>query len=93
MVKISTLSRAGNAITLQLEGRLLDLWVTEVRTFCDTLLSEDSELILDLANLSFCDSQGITLLQDLQARRVRLVNCSPFLAGQINDGGESECSS
>ena len=89
MVKISILSRTGNVVTLQLEGRLVDLWVTEVRKCCDTLLTEGSELILDLAHVSFADSHGIALLMELHAGNIRLVNCSPFLAGQI---GEGECS-
>jgi len=87
MVKISLHSLTGNVVTLRLEGRLVDLWVTEVRKFCEQLLSDGRELILDLANLSFCDSRGITLLHELLDRRVRLVNCSPFLAGQIGEEG------
>lgn len=90
MVKISTVNRTGKVITLQLEGRIVDVWVVEIRKCCDTLLSQSDELVLDLANVSFADGQGIELLKELQARNVTLINCSPFLAGQIGGNGERE---
>jgi len=92
MVKISTVEGTGKVRTVRLEGRLVDMWVTEVRKYCDTVLSERRELILDLTNVSFADRPGIELLQQLQAKNVRLVNCSPFLAGQIEGKGERESS-
>jgi len=92
MVKISTIDGTGKVTTARLEGRLVDVWVTEVRKYCDTVLSESQELILDLASVSFADRPGIELLQKLQAKNVRLVNCSPFLAGQIEGRGERESS-
>jgi len=92
MVKISTVNPTGKVVTLQLEGRVVDLWVTEVRKCCEKFLSESRELILDLASVSFADRRGMALLRELQDRGVRLVNCSPFLAGQIDGEGESSCS-
>ena len=92
MVKISTVERTGKIATVQIEGRLVDVWVTEVRRYCNTLVSESQELILDLASVSFADRSGIELLQELQTRKVRLVNCSPFLAGQIAGTRERESS-
>jgi anti-anti-sigma regulatory factor len=89
MVKISIVDGTGKVRTVRLEGRLVDIWVTEVRKYCDTVLSERRKLILDLTNVSFADRPGIELLQQLQARNVRLVNCSPFLAGQIEGKGET----
>jgi anti-anti-sigma regulatory factor len=88
MVKISTIDGTEKVTTVRLEGRLVDVWVTEVRKYCDTVLSESRDLILDLASVSFADRPGIELLQKLQAKNVRLVNCSPFLAGQIEGRGE-----
>ena len=92
MVKISTVDGTGRVTTVRLEGRLVDVWVTEVRRYCDTVLSESQELILDLASVSFADRPGIELLQKLQAKNVRLVNCSPFLAGRIEGKRERESS-
>jgi hypothetical protein len=88
MLKISTVKGAGRVTTLRLEGRLLDAWVAEVRNYCETVLADNRELILDLDGVLFADRQGIELLQTLRGRNVRLVNCSPFLAGQITVKGE-----
>jgi len=92
MVKISSVERTGKVGTVRLEGRLVDMWVTEVRKYCDMVLSEQRELILDLTGVSFADRHGIELLQQLQAKSVRLVNCSPFLSGQIEGKGERKSS-
>ena len=92
MLKISTVDGIGKVRTVRLEGRLVKMWVTEVRKYCDTVLSERVELVLDLTSVSFADRAGIELLQQLQARNVRLVNCSAFLAGQIEGKRERESS-
>lgn len=85
MVKISTIKRTGEVVTLQLEGRVVGPWVAEVRNSCDTLLAQTSGLVLDLTDVSFADSHGIALLQELRSRGITLVNCSAFLAGQIGN--------
>ena len=92
MVKISTIDKSGKVTTLRLEGRLVDVWVAEVRKYCDKIVSEGQDLVLDLASVSFADRPGIELLKSLQAKKIRLVHCSPFLAGQIQCKGETDSS-
>jgi hypothetical protein len=42
-------------------------------------------LILDLADLSFADAEGIALLRSLRRDNVNLLNSSPYLALQVGD--------
>jgi hypothetical protein len=45
-------------------------------------------LILDLADLSFADAEGIALLRSLRRDNVNLLNSSAFLAIQVDRKGE-----
>lgn len=92
MMKISISDRRNSMVTLQIEGRLVDAWVSEVRRSCDAVLSKGEALIVDVRNVSFADSDGLVLLKELQSKN-RLVNCSPFLAVQIGpeEKGSGSC--
>jgi hypothetical protein len=39
--------------------------------------------VLDLAEVSFIDTDGLELFRQLSAERVSLSNCSPFTAEQL----------
>jgi len=41
--------------------------------------------MLDLADLSFADAEGIALLKSLRRDNVTLLNQSPFLSIQVGD--------
>jgi anti-anti-sigma factor len=68
---------------LRLEGRIVGPWVAEVKRSCEDALATGRSLALDLTDLEFMDSQGVALLQDLQARGIALLQCPPFAAEQL----------
>jgi methylase of polypeptide subunit release factors len=49
-------------------------------------------LILDLADVSFADAEGIALLKSLRSDNVTLLNPSSFLAIQVGDREGQELS-
>jgi anti-anti-sigma factor len=70
--------------TLKLEGQIRGEWVHELRRVCfEVLLKPASWLVLDLAEVSFIDADGLELFRQLSAERVSLNNCSPFTAEQL----------
>jgi anti-anti-sigma regulatory factor len=73
------------AVLLRLEGQVSGRWVEELRRACGEYQGNvhQSELSLDLAEVSFIDADGVALFRELTARRVRLTNCSPFAAEQL----------
>ena len=42
-------------------------------------------LVLDFAEGSFIDADGVALFRELTARRVLVTNCSPFVAEQLKE--------
>ena len=67
-----------------MEGRLTGKSVHEMRQACDLhALGEGMQLILDLADVSFADSQGINVLKNLERQNVTLLNLVPFIALQL----------
>ena len=65
---------------LRVEGRLVGDWVGLLGAECDCVA------VLDLSDLRFASAAGIRLLQECQARGVRLHQCPPFLKELCQDG-------
>jgi hypothetical protein len=90
MLKITATVRTGKqSASLRLEGKVSGLWVEELRRVCDQILGSNAHhgnwLVLDLADVSFIDADGLTLFRELTARRVVVANCSPFVAEQLKE--------
>lgn len=62
-------------------------WVEELRRVCfDALRNNpwvDPYLVLDLADVSFLDSDGVALFRELASRGVAFAHGSPFIAEQL----------
>ena len=82
MLKI-TEPDADHTTMLKLEGRLIGPWVNQLRETCESHLAGARRVRLDLADLAYADRSGVTLLIQLRARGVELVNCSPFLVEEL----------
>ncbi len=86
MLRITTVESAKAGVRLHVEGRLTGRSVEELRQSCDFhALGKGVALILDLADVSFADAQGIALLSHLKSLGVALLNLVPFLALQLQD--------
>jgi ABC-type transporter Mla MlaB component len=83
MLKISQAGKPNHSVTLKLEGRVVGPWVGELRQVCETHLTEQRSLKLDLADVTFVDASGVAALSSLKARGVAFTNCSPFVEEQL----------
>lgn len=83
MLRILEMVGNDNSKILRLDGSLVTKWVEVLRSSCELAISEGGSLSLDMAGLSFSDSDGVRLLLQLQQRRVTFLNCSPFLREQL----------
>ena len=83
MLKISQSGKGNHSATLKLEGRVVGPWVGELRQVCETVLAEGRVLKLDLADVTFADTDGVAVLTGFKMRGVTLKNCSPFLDEQL----------
>jgi len=83
MLKISEAGGPSHSVTLKIEGRVIGPWVEELCRICGPLLAEERSVTLDLAEVSYADTEGIAALNSFKSSGVKLANCSPFLEQQI----------
>jgi hypothetical protein len=87
MLRITVVESSKIAVTLRAEGQITGPWVEELCTACNVhTSSDDVQLSLELADISFADAAGIALLRELRSRGVCLIRATPFLAEQLKDG-------
>ncbi len=80
MLRITRITGTHLNQTLKLEGKLLRLWVDEVRKACTSGTDPAGRTRLDLSALTFVDAAGEKMLRDLIARDVEIVACSCYVA-------------
>lgn len=83
MLKISMVREGKAATLLRLEGRLVGPWVSELEQLCKPLVNDSRKLSVDLADVTFADDNGVTLLARLRARGAKLLNAMPFVEEQL----------
>jgi len=70
--------------TLKVEGKILGPWVDELGHACEVSGLQRHCLRLDLAAVTFVDSIGLKLLDDLLRQGATIVGCSGFVADLLN---------
>jgi ABC-type transporter Mla MlaB component len=87
MLRITPTESGNQHFILRLEGRIAGPWVTELRQACEAFLGQDQALELNLADVSFLDSDGVVLLRNIRSRGVELADCSSFVTEQLKTAG------
>jgi len=72
MLRISSIAVQPDAITLKLEGKLLEAWCGELRSACQLAREQASHVTLDLMDVSFIDAAGLDLLRTLLHRGITI---------------------
>jgi len=85
MFKISQAEEADGAVTFKLEGRLVGPWVGELTRLCEPYFGTRQPIRLDLADISFADTDGVAALSHLKSRGVLVFNCTPFVEQQLKN--------
>ncbi len=86
MLKITETGRNDCSVTLKLEGRVSEEWVSVIRAACDEVLASGCLLALDMSDVTFVERHAVPFFLEIGSGRVTLVNCSPFLREQICGG-------
>jgi ABC-type transporter Mla MlaB component len=84
LLKITEVSGNDSGRTLKLEGKLLGLWVEELRSICLQPLQGLEQIDLDLAAVTFVDAAGAKLLRELIQRGIAITRCSGFVAALLH---------
>lgn len=79
MLKITRTEKDGFPC-LQLEGKLLGLWVDEVRAVLDRESTPIDRLLIDLSEVTFVDSYGLGMLREMITQGCTISKRSNFVA-------------
>ncbi len=84
MLRITKTSENGSPVTLKLEGKIHAEWVSLLEQECRTLVREKKDVLLDFAEVTYMDLQGIKLIRSLPARSIRIINAPAFIEELID---------
>jgi ABC-type transporter Mla MlaB component len=79
MIRITHLPTDHDTPRFRVEGRLVGDWVQVLQAEIDQAQARAPAIELDLAGVEFADSQGLSLLVEVESRGVELIACSPLL--------------
>lgn len=86
MLRITKELLEAGVVVLRLSGHVKGQWVSELSRACGDAAGDGTQTVaLDLSEVSFIDLDGVALLRELRARRVRLTKCSIFAAEQLKE--------
>jgi hypothetical protein len=83
MLRITQTRTENGKAVVKIEGKLLQPWVAEVRSFFMPTQS-GSFPALDLCGVTFVDGPGTDLLRDLLRQGVPIESCSAFVAALLH---------
>lgn len=89
MLRITPIRDDQATVTLKLEGRIADAWVTLLEQECGGLLHDGKQVLLDCAQVSFIDSEGVALLRRWSNGHLRVIHCPAFIVDLLEGGGLS----
>ncbi len=83
MLRITQTRTENGKAVVKLDGKLLQPWVAEVRSFFMPTQA-GSFPALDLCGVTFVDGPGTDLLRDLLGQGVPIESCSAFVAALLH---------
>jgi len=75
MLRITETSKDEKTVTLRLDGRVVDVWISDLKRQC--LYYRDKEnktVVIDFSGVTFINSEGIRMLEKIKDERVKIVN-------------------
>lgn len=87
MLRITPIHTDAATVTLKLEGRVHDAWVDLLARECERLRRHGKRILLDCAEVSFIDAEGVALLRRLSHSHLRVTHCPAFI-GALLEGGD-----
>jgi anti-anti-sigma regulatory factor len=82
MLKITR--SAESDLALKLEGKLVGLWIDELKSACGESLSTPERVYLDLRDVTFIDAAGARFLTGLIRDGAKVIACSGFVAEMLD---------
>jgi anti-anti-sigma regulatory factor len=71
-------------MNVKVEGRIAGDWVDELSRAVSAAIATSSDIVLDMAGVTFVDQRGVAVLRDLEGRGIELLRCSDFVRTLVN---------
>lgn len=86
MLRITETSKDEKTVTLRLDGKVVDVWVSDLERQCLYHKDEKNKtVILDFSGVTFIDNEGVRMLEEIKDERIRIVNCSLFIEALLRN--------
>ena len=85
MFRTTEISEDEKTVTIRLDGKLIDAWVSDLEKLC--LLYKDEKnktVVLDFSGVTFIDRKGLRMLENLKDEKIKIINCSLFIQALLN---------
>lgn len=80
MFRITETFEDKKTVTLRLDGKLIDTWVSDLEKLCLHCKNEKNKtVVLDFSGVTFIDSKGVRMLENIKDEKVKITNCSLFI--------------
>ena len=79
MLRISIIKETRSVVILKIEGRLVSEWVSLLEKECSRWMHHNRERLLDLEEVTYVDTSGLTLLRRLTRSSWKVSRCSSFV--------------
>lgn len=84
MLRITQTINNGSVVKLRLDGTITLESFAEIDSACAQYRSEaDLTLVLDMAGVTFMQTEPAQKLAQLKRDNLRIINCSPFIAALL----------
>jgi len=85
MIRITVVTRERGAARVMVEGRITNISSVELAGVCHEHLAAGVHLVLDLAGVTFADSDGVTLVRELVKSGCVLGECAELVRTLVED--------
>jgi len=89
MLRITKIALNGSPVTLKLEGKVHNEWVSLLHQECKNAAADAKEVLLDFSEVTYVDETGIELIRRLSKKHVRIINGDTCIADVNDRGGEA----
>ena len=79
MLRLTRTAETPAEVVLKAEGQIVADWVGVLEEEVLQLAARDTQIVLDLGEVSYLDSRAVRLIRTLATGPVSLVNCSPLV--------------
>lgn len=79
MLRFAKVMDGPQEVTLKLEGKIVEVWVSLVEKECRHLRGQKKNVLLDCSEVSYVDNNGVEMLRRVMTEGVATLSCSAFV--------------